>query len=77
MADRQLALSFKVFNFHFFLAWIHKAISEKPELLTDDGLTTDACATTVARLTRSSRAKTKTKEDKIFTWQVQKKRALK
>ena len=32
-------------------------VSEKPEL-TDDGQTTDACATTVALLTKSSRAKT-------------------
>ncbi len=40
------------------LAWIHVALSDKPELT--DGWTTDACATTVALLTKSSRAKNET-----------------
>ncbi len=39
------------------LSWIHAVVSEKPEFM-DDGRTTDACATTVALLTKSSRAKT-------------------
>ncbi len=41
------------------VAWIHAAVSEKPEF-TDagkDGGTNDACATTVALLTKSSKAK--------------------
>ena len=37
------------------LAWIHAPVSEKPEFT--DGQTTDACAMTVALLSKSSRAK--------------------
>ncbi len=42
------------------MVWIHAAVSEKLEFTdgrTDDGRTTDACAITVALLTKSSRAK--------------------
>ncbi len=45
------------------LVWIHAAVSEKPEF-TDDGRTTDACAMTVALLTKSSRAKKDTNFEK-------------
>ncbi len=38
-------------SFPYNLAWIHKAVSGKPEL-TDDGRTTDDCAMTVALLTK-------------------------
>ncbi len=45
------------------LAWIHAAVSEKPEFTDDgridDGRTTDACTMTVALLTKSSRANKK------------------
>ena len=37
------------------MTWIDAAVSEKPELT--DGRTTDACATTVALLTKSIRPK--------------------
>ncbi len=50
------------------LAWIHAAVSEKPKF-TDDGRTdgrwtTDACAITVALLTKSSRARNEIKINK-------------
>ncbi len=37
------------------LAWIHAIVTEEPELM--DGRTTDAWSTTVALLTKSSKAK--------------------
>ena len=51
----------RIVNFPQNLAWIHAAVFEKPELTdgrTGEGRTTDACAMTVAPLTKSSWAKT-------------------
>ena len=45
----------RIGSFPQHLAWIHAAVSEKPELTV--GQRMDACAMTVALLTKSSRAK--------------------
>ena len=47
------------------MAWIHEAVSEKPEFTDDgrtDGRTTDACAMTVGLLAKSKRAKKQTQQ---------------
>ena len=55
------------------LAWIHAVVSEKPEFM-DDGQMTDACAMTVALLTKSSRAKNHTRDQQnvvlIHRWSL-------